>query len=108
MLLVPSLLYCADSGGNINIIVTSAKESKVGAVRHAFQSVFGRATVTGVVSINDSVIHYFSAIPCAVVLPAVLAREHCLSEHTGRYWQLYKLLKTPFYSTTTTLWLTSH
>ena len=46
-----SVTNVTDSGGNINIIVTSTKESKVGAVRHAFQSVFGKATVTGVVSI---------------------------------------------------------
>lgn len=43
-------IFCTDSGGNINIVVTSTKESKVGPVRQAFQSVFGRATVTGMVS----------------------------------------------------------
>lgn len=36
------------SGGNINIVVTSTKESKVVPVRQAFQSVFGKATVIGV------------------------------------------------------------
>ncbi|KAK2143094.1 hypothetical protein LSH36_878g01028 [Paralvinella palmiformis] len=35
------------SGGDIDIIVTSSKEVKVGAVRQAFQEVFGRATVSG-------------------------------------------------------------
>jgi len=44
------VVHCSDSGGNINIVVTSTKESKVAAIRHAFQSVFGKATVTGVVS----------------------------------------------------------
>jgi len=39
-----------DSGGYINILVTSTKEVKVGAIREAFQTVFGRATVVGVVS----------------------------------------------------------
>ena len=39
----------ADSGGNISIVVASDKEVKVGAVRRAFQDVFGRATVSGMV-----------------------------------------------------------
>jgi non-canonical (house-cleaning) NTP pyrophosphatase len=38
------------SGGSVNVIVTSAKEVKVSAIRQAFQSVFGRATVFGVES----------------------------------------------------------
>jgi len=37
------------SGGEIDIVVTSTKEVKVGAVRQAFQEVFGHATVRGVV-----------------------------------------------------------
>jgi hypothetical protein len=41
--------FAADSGGNVNVVVTSTKEVKVGAVRQAFQTVFGRATVFGVV-----------------------------------------------------------
>ena len=40
----------ADSGGDLDLIVASDKEVKVGAVRQAFQEVFGHATVTGVVS----------------------------------------------------------
>jgi len=40
---------CSDSGGSISVIVTSTKECKVAPVRQAFQSVFGRATVIGVV-----------------------------------------------------------
>ena len=36
-----------DSGGNLDIVVASAKEVKVEPVRQAFQEVFGRATVTG-------------------------------------------------------------
>jgi non-canonical (house-cleaning) NTP pyrophosphatase len=37
-----------DSGGDVNIIVTSDKESKVSAIRESFQKVFGRATVSGI------------------------------------------------------------
>lgn len=33
----------------MDIVVTSKKEVKVGPVRQAFQEVFGRATVTGIV-----------------------------------------------------------
>ena len=42
----------SDSGGEIEIVVTSTKESKVIPIREAFQDVFGRATVTGKVSVN--------------------------------------------------------
>lgn len=34
-----------DSGGDMDIIVASDKEVKVGAVREAFQQTFGKATV---------------------------------------------------------------
>ena len=34
-----------DSGGDVDIVVTSNKELKVSAVREAFQTVFGKATV---------------------------------------------------------------
>ena len=37
--------YLADSGGDMDIVVASDKEVKVGAVREAFQFVFGKATV---------------------------------------------------------------
>lgn len=36
------------SGGDIDIVVASDKESKVGAIREAFQVIFGRASVLGV------------------------------------------------------------
>ncbi|XP_043278472.1 protein PRRC1-like isoform X2 [Venturia canescens] len=36
------------SGGDVNIFVASNKEVKVSPIREAFQSVFGKATVTGV------------------------------------------------------------
>ena len=35
------------SGGDVCILVTSTKESKVSAIREAFQNVFGRASVLG-------------------------------------------------------------
>lgn len=38
---------CAESGGDIDIVVTSDKEMNVDAVRDAFQEVFGMAMVTG-------------------------------------------------------------
>lgn len=37
----------AESGGDIDIVVTSDKETTVGAIRDAFQEVFGMAMVTG-------------------------------------------------------------
>lgn len=46
----PGMMEVIKSGGDIDIVVTSTKENKVGAVREAFQSVFGKATVTGVES----------------------------------------------------------
>lgn len=36
----------SESGGDVDIVVTSDKEVKVGAVRDAFQEVFGLAMVT--------------------------------------------------------------
>lgn len=36
-----------DSGGSTEIVVASGNDDKVTAVREAFQSVFGRATVYG-------------------------------------------------------------
>lgn len=46
-----SMFYKTDlmteSGGDMDIVVTSDKEVKVGAVRDAFQEVFGLAMVTG-------------------------------------------------------------
>lgn len=42
-----SLLHVTESGGDLDIVVTSDKEVKVGAVRDAFQEVFGMAMVTG-------------------------------------------------------------
>lgn len=42
--------WFSDSGGDVDVVVTSKKEVKVGPVRQAFQEVFGRATVTGIVS----------------------------------------------------------
>lgn len=46
----PGMKEVIRSGGDIGLIVTSTKESKVGAIREAFQTVFGRATVTGMES----------------------------------------------------------
>ncbi|XP_070543511.1 protein PRRC1-like [Ptychodera flava] len=43
----PGMAPIIRSGGEIDIVVTSEKEVKVGPVRDAFQKVFGRATVTG-------------------------------------------------------------
>ena len=37
--------YRSDSGGDLDIVVASDKEVKVSAVREAFQTVFGKATV---------------------------------------------------------------
>lgn len=38
--------WISDSGGDVNIIVASNKEVKVSPIREAFQSVFGKATIT--------------------------------------------------------------
>lgn len=43
----PGMKEVIRSGGDVNIAVTSTKESKVGAVREAFQTVFGKATIVG-------------------------------------------------------------
>lgn len=40
-------LCVSESGGDVDIVVTSDKEVKVAAVRDAFQEVFGLAMVTG-------------------------------------------------------------
>lgn len=37
--------FFSDSGGDVYVLVASEQEAKVGAIREAFQSVFGRATV---------------------------------------------------------------
>lgn len=41
------LLLFVESGGELDIVVTSNKEVKVAAVRDAFQEVFGLAVVMG-------------------------------------------------------------
>lgn len=46
----PGMKEVIRSGGEIEVVVTSNSENKVGAVREAFQHVFGRATVSGVES----------------------------------------------------------
>lgn len=43
----PQMREFLHSGGDVDIIVASDKEIKVSPVREAFQSVFGKATVTG-------------------------------------------------------------
>uniref|UniRef100_W5L0Z0 Proline-rich coiled-coil 1 n=1 Tax=Astyanax mexicanus TaxID=7994 RepID=W5L0Z0_ASTMX len=43
----PGMAPYIKSGGDVDIVVTSDKEVKVGAVRDAFQEVFGLAIVTG-------------------------------------------------------------
>lgn len=40
-------LFFSGSGGDVCVLVTSTKESKVSAIREAFQGVFGRATIVG-------------------------------------------------------------
>ncbi len=44
-------MYISDSGGDVDIVVTSTKEVKVSAVRQAFQEVFGKASIKGKVSV---------------------------------------------------------
>ncbi|KAK7116149.1 protein PRRC1-A-like isoform X2 [Littorina saxatilis] len=43
----PGMKEVIRSGGEIDIVVTSTKDSKLLAIREAFQQTFGRATVTG-------------------------------------------------------------
>ncbi|XP_016301125.1 protein PRRC1-like [Sinocyclocheilus anshuiensis] len=40
-------VFVSESGGDMDVVVTSDKEVKVAAVRDAFQEVFGLAMVTG-------------------------------------------------------------
>lgn len=44
---LPPFCLCPGSGGDVDIVVTSDKDMTVGAVRDAFQEVFGLAMVTG-------------------------------------------------------------
>lgn len=41
------MVFHSESGGDIDVVVTSNKETNVEAVRDAFQEVFGMAMVTG-------------------------------------------------------------
>ncbi|GFS84616.1 protein PRRC1-B [Nephila pilipes] len=43
----PGMKEIINSGGDINVIVASGNETKVSAVREAFQLIFGKATVQG-------------------------------------------------------------
>ncbi|XP_035827309.1 protein PRRC1 [Aplysia californica] len=43
----PGMKQVINSGGDVEVAVTSTKDNKVVPVREAFQSVFGKATVTG-------------------------------------------------------------
>jgi hypothetical protein len=38
--------FFPDSGGDVDVVVASDKEVKLSAIREAFQSVFGKATVS--------------------------------------------------------------
>lgn len=40
-------VFVSESGGDVDVVVTSDKEVKVAAVRDAFQEMFGLAMVTG-------------------------------------------------------------
>ncbi|KAK3098971.1 hypothetical protein FSP39_024841 [Pinctada imbricata] len=46
----PGMKEVIRTGGDVYIIVTSEKEAKVGAIREAFQAVFGKAIVRGMES----------------------------------------------------------
>lgn len=39
-------MYISDSGGDVEVVVASDKDGKISPVRQAFQTVFGKATVT--------------------------------------------------------------
>lgn len=58
-----------DSGGDVDIVVASDKEVKIGPVREAFQNVFGRATVDGMAAQTTNVavqpVGFFSAVKAA-------------------------------------------
>lgn len=47
--------FLSDTGGDVNVIVSSGNEDKVSAVREAFQFVFGKATVQGVAVQSSSI-----------------------------------------------------
>ncbi|XP_064120499.1 protein PRRC1-like isoform X2 [Macrobrachium nipponense] len=51
----PQMKEFIHSGGDMDIVVASDKEVKVGAVREAFQFVFGKATVVGIPAQSESV-----------------------------------------------------
>ena len=52
----PQMKEFIKSGGDIEVVVASDKEGKVGPVREAFQEVFGQATVYGLASKAASMI----------------------------------------------------
>lgn len=66
------------TGGDIYIVVTSEKENKVGAVREAFQTVFGKAIVRGMVCTNSCNNNLF----CNDIV-------HILIKHTSTFILLY-------------------
>lgn len=51
----PQMKEFIHSGGDMDIVVASDKEVKVGAIREAFQLVFGKATVVGLAAKSESV-----------------------------------------------------
>lgn len=40
------IIFLVDSGGDIDMLVASDKETKISPIREAFQGVFGKATVS--------------------------------------------------------------
>ncbi|XP_023328125.1 protein PRRC1 [Eurytemora carolleeae] len=57
----PQMRDFIHSGGDVQIVVASDKDEKVGAIREAFQNVFGHATIVGLPS-RCSNLYFFRII----------------------------------------------
>lgn len=79
----PQMKEIIYSGGDIDVAVTSTKELKVSAVREAFQTVFGKATIRGFESQSSSVaaqpVGFVSALKAAKERIAALRSSGAIS-----------------------------
>ncbi|KAK1800512.1 hypothetical protein P4O66_005726 [Electrophorus voltai] len=101
----PGMAPYIKSGGDLDIVVTSDKEVKVGAVRDAFQEVFGMAMVTGEASqsnIAPQPVGYAAGVKMSESKPPVskpkviMARKSSL-EHEEENLRGTKTQKTPLF-----------
>jgi len=82
----PQMKEFIKSGGDIEVVVASDKEGKVGPVREAFQEVFGQATVYGLASkaasIAEQPVGFASGRQAALERVASLRKGNNIESHT--------------------------